>query len=702
MDRKNKLYNFIKDNQLTPFSFNEIMLILGINEEDSGELDKLLHELLSEKKIILTKKKRYKYNKQNDVFQGEFVGHGKGFGFITAPGFEKDFFVSPEHKKNALNGDIVKFKIIGEGAGDKRTIACVTEIVERKNIAVVGTYLKNKNFGFVIADDKKFDKDIYISSKNRSTAKDGDKVVCAIINYGSKDKKPEGKITEVLGNFYEDGNDVLSVIKKYELPYEFSSKTAKEIEGITEGVSEKDMLERVDLTDELIITIDGADAKDLDDAISLKKNSDDTYTLGVHIADVSHYVKEKTELDKEAYKRGTSVYLADRVIPMLPKELSNGICSLHPDVIRLTLSVFMKIDTNGEVIDYEFKKSYIKSKHRLTYDYVTDVLENDAGCEEELYNLLSKMKELAFVLRKKRQKRGSLDFDFPECKIIYDENNFPIDIKRYSMTVANNIIEEFMLLANETVAEYVYWQNYPLMYRVHEEPEAEKVDKFKIFVKNMGYIFKGNHKDVHSKSYLELLEKIKGDKNEKIIQTVMLRSLMKAKYSAENKGHFGLASKFYCHFTSPIRRYPDLIVHRILKDIISGKMDEANIEHYNVFVEKAADHTSERERIAENAERETTDIKKAEYMLDKIGEEFEGVISSVTNFGIFIELENTVEGLVKYEKLRDDYYIFDENNYVAIGERYGRKYSIGDNVLIKVVDANPQLMEIDFQLIKKI
>ncbi|MBE7020293.1 MAG: ribonuclease R [Ruminococcaceae bacterium] len=702
MNRKEKIYNFIKDNQLTPFTFNEIALMLGVNSDDMEEFDKLLHELLSEKKIILTKKKRYKYNRQNDLFQGVFTGHDKGFGFISCPEFDKDFFVSPSDKKNALNGDVVRFKILSDAEGDKRTLAAVVEIVERKNITVVGTYIKNKNFGFVIADDKKFDKDIYIPGKNRSTANDGDKVVCTILDYGKNGKNPEGIITEVLGDFFEDGNDVLSVIKKYELPYIFPPKVMKEVECISSGISEKELQDRVNLTEKMIITIDGADAKDLDDAISVEKNSDNTYTLGVHIADVSHYVKEGTSLDKEAYKRGTSVYLADRVVPMLPKELSNGICSLHPDVLRLTLSVFMKINNKGEIVDYDFVSSYIKSKYRLTYDFVTKVLEDNEGCPDELKMLLHNMKELALLLRCKRQKRGSLDFDFPECKIIYDENNFPVDIKRYSMTIANNIIEEFMLLANETVAEHIYWQNYPLIYRIHEQPDPDKIDKFKIFIKNMGYVFKVSHEEIHPKSYLDLLEKIKGDKNERIIQTVMLRSLMKAKYSPENKGHFGLASKFYCHFTSPIRRYPDLIVHRVLKDSITGKIDEARIDFFDAFISKASEHTSERERIAESAERDTVDIKKAEYMMEKIGEEFEGVISSVTNFGIFVELDNTVEGLVRYEYMRDDYYIYDDTNYIAIGERTGKKYKIGDGVMVRVIDSNPQLMEVDFQLIKKI
>lgn len=701
MTRKEKLYNFIKENKLTPFSFNELVIMLDIKDEDIKELESLLSILLSEKKIILTKKKRYKYNTDSDLYEGEFIGHDKGFGFISSKDFEYDFFVSKDFKKNALNGDKVKFKIVKEKTSDRRAEAVITEIIERKNISVVGTFVKNRNFGFVIADDKKFDKDIFISKKNWLTASDGDKVVCSILSYGNYDKKPEGKIIEVLGNFYEDGNDVLSVIKKYDLPYIFPKKVLNEVKTVSETISENDLHNRVDLRDKLIITIDGEDAKDLDDAISLSK-IEDKYILGIHIADVSHYVYKDTNIDKEAYLRGTSVYLADRVIPMLPKELSNGICSLHPGVDRLTMSVFITINKKGDILDYDFKQSVINSKHRLTYNEVTDILTKDKKCDKKLKSLLLNMESLAMILRKKRQNRGSLDFDFPECKIIYDKNNNPVDITKYTLSVSNYIIEEFMLLANETVAEYVYWQNKPLIYRIHEEPDPEKIDKFKIFIKNMGYTLKGGHDGIHPKTLLELLEKIKGDKNEKIIQTIMLRSLMKARYSIENKGHFGLSSKFYCHFTSPIRRYPDLIVHRILKLILNNQFDEELTEYYISYIDKASLHTSEREKVAENAERETEDIKKAIYMMGKIGEEFSSVISSVTNFGLFVELENTVEGLIRYEDLRDDYYIFDEKNYVARGERLGRKYTIGDNVIVRVKDANPQLMEVNFELIKKV
>lgn len=702
MTRKEKLLNFIKDNKFTPFSYNELALMLDVREEDLYELSRLLDELLSDKKVTLTKKKRYKYNEENDLYDGEFIGHDKGYGFIVSKDFEKDFFVSKENRKNALNKDVVKFKIIRQASDEKRAEAEIVSVLERKNQSVVGTFCKNKNFGFVIADDKKFDKDIFISKKNCSYAKDKDKVVCQIIDFGKEGRKPEGKIVEVIGDFFDKGNDVLSVIKKYDLPYIFPKKVIEDAKIINKEVGVDKIKERLDLRDKLIITIDGEDAKDLDDAISISKIEDNTYILGVHIADVSSYVKEGSEIDKEAYKRGTSVYLADRVVPMLPKELSNGICSLHPSVDRLAMSVFMTVDSKGNIINYDFKETVINSKYRMTYKEVTDILENGKKCDKKLYSLLWNMKSLAEILRRKRKMRGSLDFDFPECKIIYDENNFPVEITKYNLTIANYIIEEFMLLANETVAEYIYWQNKPMIYRIHEEPDPEKIDKFKIFIKNLGYTLKGGNDGIHPKTLLELLEKIKGDKSEKIIQTIMLRSLMKARYSPENKGHFGLSSKFYCHFTSPIRRYPDLLVHRILKKILNNELNDNEIERYTSYIDKAAEHTSERERIAEQSERETEDIKKAIYMSERIGLEFEGVVSSVTGFGIFVELDNTVEGLVRYENIYDDFYVYDEKNHSVTGERKGKKYTIGDRVLIKVINSNPQLMEIDFELIKKI
>lgn len=693
MNRKEKVLNFIKDNRETPFSYNEIKVMLGIYEENTEEFDNILSELLNDKSIILTKKKRYKYNKENDYFTGEFIGNNKGYGFIKSDEFSDDFFVSPENRKNALNKDLVKFKIISEKKKDKRREAVVVEVCERNNITLVGTYKNNKNFGFVICDDKKFDKDVFIPKGKTKNAKDGEKVVVMIKDYGGRGKNPEGVITEVIGYFEQDGNDVISVIKEYNLPSAFPKDVI--LEG--EYIAKEEIVagNRCDLRDKLVITIDGEDAKDLDDAISLKKVQDN-YILGVHISDVSHYIKENTIIDKEAYKRGTSVYLADRVIPMFPKCISNGICSLHPGVDRLTLSVFVTIDKSGKVINYDFVRSIISSKYRMSYKEVTDILLNGKSCDRKLKKMLSDMKDLALILRGNRKKRGSLDFDFPECKITFDKSGKPVNIEKYEMTLSNYIIEEFMLLANETVAEHIFWQNKPMIYRIHEEPDYDKIDKFKVFVKNLGYNLKGSTNGLHPKSLLKLLEEIKGDKSERIIQTIMLRSLMKARYSLENKGHFGLASKYYCHFTSPIRRYPDLITHRLLKLIIDNKFDDDKVEKYTSYIDKASLHTSEREITAQNAERETEDIKKAIYMKDKIGEEFEGIISSVTGFGFFVELDNTIEGLVRYKDLKD-YYEFDEKMYVARGERTGKTYKIGDKIKVRVVASSPQLKEIDFE-----
>ena len=612
-----------------------------------------------------------------------------------------DFFVSRENTKNALNGDTVKFQILREHSETKRAEAKILGIIQRASNAIVGTFEKHKNFGFVRALDKKMNKDIFISAKKCLTARNGDVVVCAITDFGNDFRKPEGKIIEILGDFLKNGNDVISVIKKYDLPSSFSGKVLDEAKKVS-VLSDKAYGGRLDLRDKLIITIDGEDAKDLDDAISLTKIEDGAYILGVHIADVSHYVKENSVLDKEAYKRGTSVYLADRVIPMLPKELSNGICSLHPGVDRLTLSVFMTIDKKGNVVNCDFKETVINSKYRMTYSEVTEILEKNKKYDKKLMDLLFNMKKLSEILRAKRKMRGSLDFDFPECQIIYDKDNNPIDIKRYTLSISNYIIEEFMLAANETVAEYVYWQNKPLVYRIHEEPENEKIEKFKVFIKNVGYQLKGGQNAIRPKTLLELLDKIKGDKNEKIIQTIMLRSLMKARYSIQNKGHFGLASEFYCHFTSPIRRYPDLMVHRILKNIIKNEEKNIDSDEYISYLDEASLHTSERERIAESAERDTVDIKKAIYMMNKIGEEYEGVISSVTKFGMFVELDNTVEGLIRYENLFDDYYVFDELNYTAEGERYHNKFTIGDKIRVMVSSVNPQLAEVNFDFLEKI
>lgn len=702
MDRKQKVFEFIKETRNTPLRLDELMAVLEVPESDKEEFTEVLRQLLREDKLHLTKKKRYAYNEKGDCHKAKFVGHDKGFGFAELLEEEgQDIFIKSDCVNGAMNGDTVLIKIVRQATEDRRSEGEVVEILERANTRLVGTFQKCKNFGFVIADEKKMNMDIYIPSKGINGAKNGQKVVCRLTQYGGKNKKPEGKIVEVIGFPDEADNDILSVIKQYGLSEEFPKKVMAEAKRVSK-ISDEDKKGRLDLTGEPIITIDGDDAKDLDDAISLKKLENGDYYLGVHIADVSHYVRDKSQLDKEAFERGTSVYLVDRVIPMLPRELSNGICSLNPHEDRLAMSTFMTIDQSGKVKDHQVHPSVIRSCHRMTYRNVTRILEGDSGEDLKQYKdiepMLFQMKELAMLLREKRRARGSLDFNFPECKVELDENNRPVGIYKYELSISNFIIEEFMLITNETIAEYVFWQNKPFVYRIHEEPESEKMQKFFILVKNLGYRIK-MPKEIKPRQLLEILELCKGKKEEKIISTIMLRSLMKAKYSPENKGHYGLAAKYYCHFTSPIRRYPDLIIHRILKLILENKMEGEALARYQALTERAALQSSDREMIADNAERDTQDIKKAEYMQQFIGEEMEGIISSVTGFGIFVELENTIEGLIRYADIEGEFFDFIETNYTAVGKRTGKTFSIGDRVRVRVKAASPALRQIDFELL---
>lgn len=702
MDRKQKVFEFIKETKDTPLRLDELMAVLEVPEKDREELIEILKQLLREDKIHLTKKKRYAYNEKGDCFKAKFIGHDKGFGFAELLEEDgQDIFIKSDCVNGAMNGDIVRIKIVRNAAGDRRSEGEVVEILERANTRLVGTFQKCSNFGFVIPDEKKMNMDIYIPPKAINGAKNGQKVVCRLTQYGGKQKKPEGKIVEVIGFPDEAGNDILSVIKQYGLSEEFPKKVMAEAKRVCK-ISDEDKKGRLDLTRETIITIDGDDAKDLDDAVSLKRLENGDYYLGVHIADVSHYVRDKSQLDKEAFERGTSVYLVDRVIPMLPRELSNGICSLNPHEDRLAMSTFMTIDPNGKVKEHQVHLSVIRSCHRMTYKNVTRILEGDPGEDLKQYKdiepMLFQMKELAMLLQEKRRARGSLDFNFPECKVELDENNRPVGVYKYELSISNFIIEEFMLITNETIAEYVFWQNKPFVYRIHEEPEAEKLQKFFILVKNLGYRVKMS-KEIKPRQLLELLERCKGKKEEKIISTVLLRSLMKAKYSPENKGHYGLAAKYYCHFTSPIRRYPDLIIHRILKLILENKMEGKVLARYQALAEQAALQSSDREMIADNAERDTLDIKKAEYMQQFIGEEFDGIVSSVTGFGIFVELENTIEGLIRYADIEGEYFEFIETNYTALGKRTGKTFAIGDRVRVRVKAASPALRQIDFELL---
>lgn len=702
MTRKEKILAFMREDAYKPLLLKELVTVLDVPKEDIDDFNSILSELEADGSIIKTKKGRYGIPERMGLVVGRFQGNERGFGFVISDDDTiADVFIPLEEVNGAMNNDrvIARFsRAIVEG---KRAEGEIIRILKRANDTIVGTFESSKYFGFVVPDDRRLSQDIFIPKDEVNGASTGHKVAVKIIRWPEARRNPEGKVIEILGNKDDPGTDILSIIRQYNLNEEFPEDVLEQAEQIPVVVEESDIKTRRDLRHLNIVTIDGEDAKDLDDAVSIERLENGNYRLGVHIADVSHYVKENSPLDKEAFKRATSVYLVDRVIPMLPKKLSNGICSLNPQVERLTLSVMMDIDNAGRVVNYEIFDSVIKTKERMTYSDVTKILEDDDPELMERYMELVDdfrlMKELAVLLRNKRVERGSIDFDFPEAKIILDDKGKPIDIKKYEITISNRIIEEFMLVCNETVAEHMYWTNIPFIYRVHEDPDPEKIENFNLLIYNLGYHLKGIAK-IHPKSLQQLLNKIKGKKEERIISTVMLRSLMKAKYAHENLGHFGLAAKYYCHFTSPIRRYPDLVIHRIIKESIHKGISSRREEFLKSFVQEAAKQSSEREIAAQEAERETEDLKKAEFMKDKVGEVFNGVISSVTSFGMFIELDNTIEGLIRVSNLEDDYYIYDEKHYSLIGENKKRIFKIGDEVRVKLVRSDTSTRQIDFIL----
>lgn len=573
-------------------------------------------------------------------------------------------------------------------------------MLERGMTRLVGLFEQVKGFGFVTADDKKVAKDIFISRENTMGAVTGHKVVVEITDYGEDRRNPEGKIIEILGHINDPGVDILSVIRRYELPVEFPDEVYQEIENVELEINEKEMMGREDLRNVLTITIDGEDSKDLDDAVSLTKLDNGNYELGVHIADVSHYVQEHTALDKEAYERGTSVYLVDRVIPMLPHKLSNGICSLNPHEDRLALSCIMEIDHRGYVVNHRVVNSVIYSDYRMTYTAVREILEDKTPELLEKYAeivpMLEEMNELREILVAKRKKRGSVNFDLPESKIILDEQGKPIDIKPYDRNIATNLIEEFMLVCNETVAENFFWQEIPFVFRSHQEPDEEKTEKMEQFIRGFGYRVKKKDGEIHPREIQRVLAEAEGKPEERIITRMVLRSMMQARYTADNQGHFGLAAKYYCHFTSPIRRYPDLEIHRLIKLTLAGEMSGKREQSYRKKMPDIAQHCSKRERVAEDAERDTDALKKVEFMLDKIGETYEGIISGVTNWGIYVELANTVEGMVALNQLDDDYYEFDDRNMQVVGKRGGKIYRLGDAVQVTVAKVSKELGTIDF------
>lgn len=636
---------------------------------------------------------------------GTYRKNQKGFGFVKIEDQEDEIYISRENSKNALNGDTVAIKIIAEKEGDKKQEGKIVKIVRHEKDTVVGTFQKSRNFAFVVPDDKNFGTDIFISKANWGKARDKKKVLVQILKYPEKGKNAEGKVIEVLGGINEAGVDMLSLIKQYELPYKFPDEVVAEAKAYGDKIDPSDLPRRRDLRNDIIFTIDGEDAKDLDDAIHVEKLENGNYKLDVHIADVSHYVREKTELDKEAYLRGTSIYMLGRVIPMLPRELSNGICSLNAGEDRYTLSCSMEITPKAKIVSSDIYKGVICVTERMCYTDVQKILDRSDETVlkryEKYISYFDLMAELANILKAKRKENGYLNLEIPESKIILDENGVAIDVKKYETYFANEIIEQFMLIANETVAEKFYWLQAPFIYRNHEAPDVDKVKELNKSLYNFGYKIKISKEEIiYPNEFAKILEDVKGKDGEKVVSNIILRTLRVAKYEAENKGHFGIASKYYCHFTSPIRRYPDLFIHRIISKYLDNDylVNDFWIKKYEKRAEKKAENCSERERVATKVEREAEDIKKAEFMESKIGEEYEGIVSSVTNFGIFVELDNTVEGLIRYEKLGDEYFIYNEEKRQAIGEHTGKVYQIGDKVKIRVANASKLMRQIDFEI----
>lgn len=696
------IINFMREEAYKPMKAEELAIIFDVHKNEWAQFYKVLEEMEAEGFVIKTRKDRFGVPERMGLVIGRLQGHQKGYGFVI-PDVEgvTDLFIPAENMNGAMNNDRVIAKIVREGVPGKRTEGEIIRILKRANTRIVGTFEKSDHFGFVVPDDRRIYQDIFIAKQDINSAKTGHKVVVEVTKWPEKRRSPEGTIVEVLGSKDKPGVDILSIIRKYNLPEEFPQEVEAFAEAILEEIPESEYRRRRDLRGLKIVTIDGEDAKDLDDAISIEKLPDGRYKLGVHIADVTHYVTEKSPLDKEAFMRGTSVYLVDRVIPMLPRKLSNGICSLNPKVDRLTFTCMMTIDKSGKVVEHEIFESIIKTSERMTYTDVTKILkDNDPDLIKHYDYLLEEfkiMEELCNILHSRRMQRGALDFEFEESKIILDEKGKPIDIKPYEREIANRIIEEFMLVCNETVAEHMFWAGMPFVYRIHENPDEERLTAFSEFVHNLGYYLRVT-KEVHPKALQELLEQVKGKNEEAVVSTLLLRSLKQARYSPECLGHYGLAAKYYSHFTSPIRRYPDLAIHRIIKEFLKGGIDANREKKLRKFVEQASKQSSDTERVAQEAERETDDLKKVEYMSDKIGNVYPGIISSVTSFGMFVELENTIEGLIHISHMVDDYYIYDEKRHSLIGERSKKIYRLGDKVVIKVVKTDIETRTIDFAL----
>lgn len=701
-ERKKTIYQFICDEFYVPMKAKEMAVVLSVPKSQRSELQEVLDALVMDGRIEVTSKGKY-IKSEGKYLTGTFTAHARGFGFVSIEGEEEDIFIPESQVHGAFHMDTVQVAITSENTGRRRE-GTITKIISRGTTRIVCTYEKSKTFGFAVPDNPKFGSDIFIPQERSKGAVSGHKVVVEITDYGKEGRKPEGKVVEIIGHINDPGTDIMSIVKAYDLPVEFSEKIMHQVENVSNEVSTADMAGRMDFREWQTVTIDGEDAKDLDDAITLTKEGDN-YKLGVHIADVSNYVQEHSALDVEALSRGTSVYLVDRVIPMLPHKLSNGICSLNAGENRLTLSCVMTINPKGNVIDHTIAESVIKVDRRMSYTSVKKILEdhdeNEIREYENLVPMFELMRELAAILRKKRMKRGSIDFDFPETKIVLDEKGKPIEIKPYERNVATKIIEDFMLIANETVAQDYFWQELPFVYRTHDNPDTEKIKKLSTFINNFGYSIHIGQDEVHPKELQKLLQKIDGTPEEALISRLTLRSMKQAKYTTMSTGHFGLATPYYCHFTSPIRRYPDLQIHRIIKDNLRGRMNAKKIEHYDKILPEVAKHSSEMERRADEAERETDKLKKVEYMSERIGEVFEGVISGVTEWGFYVELPNTVEGLVHVTTLVDDYFHYNESTYELVGEVTNIRYKLGQRVHVMVTGTDRILRTIDFRVLRQ-
>ena len=707
MDKlKEKIIKMVNDDNYVPLTPTELAIKLELNQEELSSFNKILRDLINELYIVETKKGRIIAPIFTNNFVGKFISHRKGFGFVQPDKEDvQDLYIQSKDVNGAMHGDRVIAVITKPASGDKRAEGKIIQVIKREVTQVVGTFKPNSHFGFVTPMEKEVTTDIYIPEKYFNEAKENDRVVVQITKWAKDNKKPEGMIVEVLGNKDERGIEIESIIREHGLPLEFPSKVLDEANYVAVPIPNEEIERRRDLRDKLIYTIDGVDAKDLDDAISVELLDNGNYQLGVHIADVTHYVKEKSNLDKDALKRATSVYLVDKVIPMLPKQLSNGVCSLHPKTDKLTLSIFMEIDKKGKVVNYEIIESVIDSKFRLNYTEVSNVLENKENetsfhDSRELLESLVNAEKLARILMKKREKRGALDFDFPEAYIQLDETGNVKHIEPYERRIANRIIEEFMLVANETIAEHFYWLGIPFVYRIHETPSSTKMEALNKFVNQYNLFVKGDTEEVHPKALQSIIKAIQGKKEEKAISTIILRSLKQAKYSPECTGHFGLAASYYCHFTSPIRRYPDLQIHRIIKEFINNEMTSRRQDKLKDIVLKASEQSSEMERKAEVAERDIHKYYKCLYMEDKIGEEFEGMISSVTSFGIYVELPDTVEGLIPISNLVDDYYSFNETEFNMVGQNTNKIFKVGDEIKVKLDLVNVESREITFSIVE--